>query len=289
MAKMDLHLDHFGLKERPFEIVTDPRFYYSSREHREAMARLKYLVDQESMYFGMLTGEIGCGKSITRKVFTAQIDWQRHYVVEFENSGFPFTDLLVQMLTKAGQMRRDADAGGNLARLFEMVAILAAELQRLQNRQLVMILDEAQDLSPESLLQFKRLSNLNGEIEGRITIILIGQPELRDQVAAIPPLDQRISLRFHLPNLTRDEVADYLAYRLRVAGHGDGGLFTEGAAQLLASASRGVPREINRLAKLSLEAAAAVQAARVDDDQVASVIQDLRRHQSLPAAFAVRP
>ncbi len=285
---MDTHLEHFGLRERPFEILTDPRFYYASREHREALARLSYLVDQQSMYFGMLTGEIGSGKSITRRVFTAGIDWQRHYVVEFENSGFSFAELIIQLLLKSGHNRRDLDETAGLARLFEHVAILATELQRLQRRQLVLIFDEAQDLSTENLLHLKRLSNLNGEMEGRITIILIGQPELREQIAALPPLDQRISLRFHLPNLDADEVPSYLESRLTVAGHASGRLFTAEAADLLFRASRGIPREINRLAKLSLESAAAEGEPLVDAGQVQRVVEDLRRHQTLPAVFSLR-
>jgi general secretion pathway protein A len=285
---MDVHLSHFSLRERPFEIVTDPRFYYSSREHQEAMARLRYLVDEETMYFGMLTGEIGSGKTITRKVFLSQIDWQKHFVIEFENSAFSFAELLRQLLIKSGQPRRDIDETTGVAELFELVAILATELRRLQNRQLVLLIDEAQDLNAENLMHFKRLSNLNGEIDGRITIILIGQSELREQVAVVPPLDQRISLRFHLPNLSPDEIPPYLAHRLRVAGHPSGDLFTPEACSLLFSASRGVPREINRLAKLSLETAAARSAPQIDAVATGAVIDDLRRHQALPTAFASR-
>lgn len=285
---MESHLEHFGLKERPFEIVTDPRFYYASREHREAMARLTYLVDQQSMYFGMLTGEIGSGKSITRKVFTSQIDWQRHFVVEFENSGFSFPELMIQLLVKAGHNRRDFSEPPGLGHLFELVTSLITELHRLQRRQLVLILDEAQDLTSENLLLLKRLSNLNGEVEGALTIVLIGQPELRDEVAALPPLDQRISLRFHLPNLAKDEVFSYLTYRLQVAGHPTGAIFSGEAADLIHRASRGVPREINRLAKLSLEAAAAAQFPEVDTQRVESVVEDLRRHQTLPSIFSSR-
>ncbi|MFZ4773832.1 MAG: ExeA family protein [Terrimicrobiaceae bacterium] len=285
---MDAHLQHFGLKERPFEIVTDPRFYYASREHREALARLTYLVDQQSMYFGMLTGEIGSGKSLTRKVFSAQIDWERHYVVEFENSGFSFAELMAQMLVKSGHQRKDVEPSVGVARLFELVTGLVTELHRVQRRQLVLLFDEAQDLTAENLTYLKRLSNLNGEIEGHISIVLIGQPELRGQVADLPPLDQRISLRFHLPNLGRDEMESYLRHRLQVAGHATCDLFTPEAAELLYKASRGVPREINRLAKLSLESASASGVSTVDFSQVRSVVEDLRRHQSLPAVFGNR-
>jgi type II secretory pathway predicted ATPase ExeA len=196
---------------------------------------------------------------------------------------------MVHLLVKSGQQRRDIEASGGLARLFEAVTILVTELHRVQKRQLVLIFDEAQDLAEENLLHLKRLSNLNGEIEGRITMVLIGQPELREQAANVPPLDQRISLRFHLPNLARDEVESYLRHRLRVAGHATSDIFTPDAAALLYQASRGVPRDINRIAKLSLESAASSGISFVDHAQVNSVVEDLRRHQSLPAVFANRP
>jgi len=278
----DRPLEHFGLKARPFEIVTDPRFFYASRAHEEALARLLYMVDQGSMYFGMLTGEIGAGKSITRRVFGERIERRRHFVVEFENSAFPFGELMRRLLAKAGYEPASLPPADDAAGLFEAVAGLASALGREQGRQLVLLFDEAQDLGRAELEQLKRLSNLNGEIEGRLTCVLIGQPELRTQVAALPALDQRVSLRFHLGQLGEDEVAPYLGNRLRVAGHPDGNLFEEAAVAELFSASRGVPREINRLAKLSLDAAASTGKTPIGKDEVARVINDLREHQSLP-------
>ncbi len=278
----DPMLQHFGLSERPFEIVTDARFFYASREHEEALARLIYLVDQESMYFGMLTGEIGAGKSITRKVFTERMDRRRHYVVEFENSGFSFGDLMVKLFAKAGYESSDIPNADDYAGLFDAVGDFASALQKQQGRQLVFLFDEAQDLDHHTLTSLKRLSNLNGEADCRITIVLIGQPELRTQVAKLPPLDQRISLRFHLPNLLQDELSGYLSHRLQVAGHAGGDLFDQSVIEPLFAASNGVPREINRLAKLALDSAAASNKSQVDAKDIESVIRDLQRHQSLP-------
>jgi general secretion pathway protein A len=275
-------LQHFGLLARPFEIVTDARFFFASREHEEALARLLYLVDQESMYFGMLTGEIGAGKSITRKVLTERMDRRRHYVVEFENSGFSFGDLILRLFVKAGYEVGDVPSASDYGGLFDALADFACALQREQGRQLVLLFDEAQDLDKETLESLKRLSNLNGEMECRITMVFIGQPELRSQIAKLPPMDQRISLRFHLPNLSQDELAAYLSHRLRVAGHPSGELFDEATIALLYDSSNGVPRELNRLAKLALDAAAAAKKPSVGAQEVAAVIGDLQRHQSLP-------
>jgi general secretion pathway protein A len=279
---MDSFLIQYGLRERPFEAVTDPNFYFASKEHREALARLSYLVDQETMYFGMLTGEIGGGKSITRRFFTSRIDTTKHCVVEFENSHFPTSDLIRRLLVKAGASPK-VSSETSLGQLFEQVAALTTELHDVEGRQLVLVFDEAQDLSSEALLDLKRLSNLNGEIPGNLTIILIGQPELRQQLENLPPLDQRISLRFHLLNLGIDEVGPYVEHRLRIAGHPTGQLFVPETYDQLYRASRGVPREINRIAKLSLENAYASKTQLVVPEHIASVLHDLRRHQSMPS------
>jgi general secretion pathway protein A len=274
--------DYWLLQERPFEPVTDARFYFQSRAHEEALARLGYLVDQETMYLGMLSGEIGCGKSLTRQVFASRIDPSRHFLVQFENSSFPFDDHLRRLLKEFGWADAAASATSSYA-LYELARLLIHQLQTVQNRQLVLIFDEAQDLSPRTLADLKRLSNLNDEGLGRVTMILIGQPELRHLVSQLPALDQRISLRFHLHPLSFDDTRAYLRHRLLAAGHGNGDLFSEEAVSLLFEASRGVAREINRLAKLCMETARAASSPAIRPNHVLAVVEDLRRHQPMPA------
>jgi general secretion pathway protein A len=279
---MSLVSEQWQLRERPFEPVTDARFYFESKAHREALARLGYLVNQETMYLGMLSGEIGCGKSLTRQVFAAQIDPARHFLVQFENSSFEFDDHLRRLLAESG-------AGGNHASmqssysLYEMTRHFLRELHTVHQRHLVLIFDEAQDMSPEALAGLKRLSNLNDEGIGRLTIVLIGQPELRRLVSGLPALDQRISLRFHLRPLDLEDTRLYLKHRLVTAGHPDGDVFDEDAVELLHKASRGVAREINRLAKLSLETARSSSSEKILAQHVRTVVEDLRRHQEMPA------
>lgn len=278
---MPLISDHWQLQERPFEPVTDARFYFQSRAHEESLARLGYLVDQETMYLGMLSGEIGCGKSLTRQVFASQIDTARHFLVQFENSSFPFDDHLRRLLKEYGWSDAAGAATSSYA-LYEAVRALLHELDTVHHRQLVLIFDEAQDMEISTLADLKRLSNLNDEGTGRLTIVLIGQPELRQLVAQLPALDQRISLRFHLQPLDLDDTHAYLRHRLKAAGHADGELFDDDATQLLFEASRGVAREINRLAKLCLEMACAASSEKIRASHVRAVVDDLRRHQPMP-------
>jgi general secretion pathway protein A len=136
-----------------------------------------------------------------------------------------------------------------------------------------------------TLNELKLLSNLNGAGVNYLTIVLVGQPELRTMVAKQPAINQRISLRFHLNPLDLEETGNYLRHRLRVAGHPTGDLFPPDSVERAWQVSKGVPRELNRIAKLALEFAWVKEFPVVSLDGVEAVIRDLQRHQNLPGAF----
>lgn len=278
---MDL-LPYWKLEQRPFETTWDTRFFFQSRDHDEALSRLGFLVGEQTMLMGMLTGEIGCGKTLTRAVFTDRLDPQRFRVVVQENSAFTFTEML-------GSIVADLDPGSSslgpskharYTRLERVVTKLQSE-----GRHLVLIFDEAQEMSSSTLNELKLLSNLNGAGVNFLTIILVGQPELRDMVAKLPAINQRISLRFHLNPLDQEETGNYLRHRLRVAGHPSGDLFPGDAIERAHQVSLGIPREVNRIAKLALEFAWVKELSKVTLDAVEAVIRDLQRHQNLPRSL----
>lgn len=271
-------LAHWQLRERPFEATWDPRFFYASPEHEEALSRLQYLVEETTMNLGLLSGEIGCGKTITRAVFASRLDASRFRVVTLENSGFPFNDLLAAILRR---LQPDGPATGSK---FERCERLEALMKRLaaDGRHLVLLLDEAQDMPAAGLHQLRWLTNFNGNGSAIVTLVLIGQPELRPLVAGDAAINQRISLRFHLRPLEREDVPGYLRHRLRAAGHASGEVFEEAASEAVFTATRGVPREVNRLAKLALEQAWLAEAPLVAAKSVEAVVRDLERHQALP-------
>lgn len=272
-------LGHWKLRERPFEGTWDTRYFFASREHDEALHRLLYLVEENTMNLGLLSGEIGCGKTLTRAVFSERLDPRKYRVVTLENSGFSFGDLLSAVLRR---MDPALPSGGTK---FERCERLEGAIRRLhaEGRHLVLLLDEAQDMPAATLHELRWITNFNGGGVALLTVVLIGQPELRPLVAGDAAIDQRISLRFHLRPMTVGDVPNYLAHRMRTAGHADGRLFTEGAAVRLHEASGGVPRQVNRLAKLALEHAWLAGSPRVDVDAVSAVVRDLERHQAIPA------
>lgn len=272
-------LEYWNLRERPFEATWDTRFFYRSRDHDEAFSRLSFLVGEETMNLGMLTGEIGCGKTLTRAVFTESLDRRRFEVVTQENSAFGFKDLLGSVLS-----RLDPEGVGQTKFARWERLRRAAEKLHTEKRHLVLIFDEAQEMTPAALNELKLLTNLNGGGQSYLTLILLGQPELRNLVARLPAIDQRISLRFHLRALDLDDAGQYFSHRLQVAGHPTGKLFTNEAVCRAFQASKGIPRELNRMAKLALEYAWLRRSPLVIEPAVDAVIHDLSRHQHLCAA-----
>ncbi len=275
---MDL-LEYWKLNERPFEATWDTRYFFRSPDHDEALSRLTFLVEERTMNIGMLTGEIGCGKTLTRAVFSRKLDPARFQVVTQENSAFAFKDLI-------GAVLQVVDPDGKGQSKFARCERLRGFAQRLHadNRHLVLVFDEAQEMSSATLNEMKLLTNLNGDGQNFLTLILLGQPELRARVSKLPSIDQRISLRFHLHPMTIEDCSAYLRHRLKTAGHFDGDLFPPDAVGKLFQASKGIPRELNRLAKLALEYAWLCEMPCVPANAVDAIVRDLSRHQNLFAA-----
>lgn len=279
-------LQHWKLTTRPFEAPWDSRFFFRSAQHMEALDRLLYLVLEGSMNIGLLTGEIGCGKTMVRAVLQHQLAASQYRIVTLENSGFSMDDLVLAILGRL-TVPDAALPVGRLARLDLLQQLLEAQADA--GRQVVLLLDEAQDMPLETLNELRWLTNFNGGGRNLITIILIGQPNLRTLVEAVPAINQRISLRYHLAPLSVEHIPGYLAHRLHTAGHPNGQIFDSNAATNLHRLTRGVPREMNRLAKLVLEYGWMREASHISEDHLSTVAADLNRKQAITAQSATLP
>lgn len=275
---MSEFLQHWQLDVKPFEATWDTRFYYRSPQHQEALDRLLYLANEKTMNLGMLTGEIGCGKTITSAILAQSLDPCSHIVVSCANSGFSFDELLLYILC---QLDPEASqlSEGKFARCEHLRALCANAADR--GRHVIVLLDEAQDIPEETLRQLGWLTNFNGDGRPLLTLLLIGQPPLRRLVNGNQAIQQRIGLRFHLLPLDEQSTASYVTHRLKSAGHADGSLFDEEALVHLHYFSRGIPREINRTAKLCLEHAWASGDDRVSPQILHDVASDLYRQDNL--------
>ena len=267
-------LHHWQLDAKPFEATWDTRFYYRSPQHQEALDRLLYLASERTMNLGMLTGDIGCGKTITRAVLTETLDPSEFIVASCENSGFSFEELLYSVIKQL-----DPEAGsipeGKFARCEHLKTLCESAAER--GRHVIILLDEAQDMPEETIRQLGWLTNFNGNGRPLLTLLLIGQPPLRRLVNTSQSIQQRIGLRFHLMPLNESDIANYVMHRLKVAGHFNGDVFDAEALLQLHHFSRGIPREINRTAKLCLEHAWASGQRRVSTQILHDVASDLYR------------
>jgi general secretion pathway protein A len=244
-----MYLSFFGLAEKPFAITPDPRYLYLSARHADALAHLVYGIN-EAGGFIQLTGEVGTGKTTTIRSLLARAPKDAEIALIL-NPRLSAVDFLRSLCEELGLGGAESEQSSTK----ELVDQLNRYLLRAhaQGRRVVLIVDEAQNLSPEVLEQIRLLTNLETETQKLLQIILIGQPELRRLLARedLRQLAQRITARYHLDPLSREETFAYVRHRLRVAG-ATADLFTRGALREIYRVSRGIPRVINIISDRAL-------------------------------------
>lgn len=280
------YLKYWDLTQKPFEELGNPIFFYESSDHREALDRLLYITNDKNMGIGLLTGEIGSGKTLTKKVLERSISKNAYDVVSVDSYGLKFNDLLYDVARKISfngvnfemSVEEIQDKRDDRYYLIDTFTSYLRHLNEREQRHFIMIVDEAQQLDVETLDQIKNLSNIGTDERNYLTIILIGQPELRETIRNLKQLDQRVSLRFHLNNLDKRDVGKYVCHRLRIAGCPRENVFSPESIDLIYKDSGGVPREVNRTCKLALHHAAAIEAKEVSADTIQLIIEDIHKH-----------
>jgi len=245
-----MYTSFFGLSEKPFAITPDPRYLYLSERHAEALAHLLYGIN-ESGGFIQLTGEVGTGKTTMVRTLLSQLP-QHADVAVILNPRVTPAEFLLTICEELGVALAPEDRDS----VKQMVDALNRRLLEAHalGRRVVVIVDEAQNLSPEVLEQVRLLTNLETPTQKLLQIILIGQPELRVLLERndLRQLAQRITGRYHLSPLSSDETKAYVSHRLRVAGGGGTEIFTLGALAEIHRLSSGIPRVINVCADRAL-------------------------------------
>jgi len=237
-----MYLRFFGLNEKPFAITPDPRYLYLSERHAEALAHLLYGVN-EAGGFIQLTGEVGTGKTTVVRTLLSRVPHHADVAVILNPRVTP-VEFLLTICEELGLGIADADRDS----VKHMVDALNRRLlsAHAEGRRIIVIVDEAQNLSPEVLEQVRLLTNLETPTQKLLQIILIGQPELRELLdrTELRQLAQRITGRYHLEPLSREETLGYIRHRLRVAGAAED-IFTPSALAEVHRLAAGVPRVIN--------------------------------------------
>jgi general secretion pathway protein A len=238
---------YYGLSERPFNLTPDPRYLYLSNKHKEAFAHLMYGIRNNSG-FVMVSGEIGTGKTTICRSLLKQLDPDTEVAFIFNPYLSPIE--LLQKVNHDFGVDSKADSVREL--IDELNEYLLA--QAADNKRCILIIDEAQNLSTELLEQIRLLSNLETETLKLLQIILIGQPELAQnlELYEMRQLNQRITARYHLEKLNEEETLHYIAFRIRVAGGNEKLKFTRKAIREVYKISTGTPRVINALCDRAL-------------------------------------
>ena len=265
-----MYTEYYGLVRSPFEMTPDPSFLYLGEAHREGLATLVYAVNS-GKGFVMLTGEVGTGKTTLLHALLQQLDTQT-------NSAFIFNPRLDPM----GFFRvlfEELDVGPPCETKAEYLLTLNQYLidKLAAGERVLLIVDEAQNLSAEMLEEIRLLSNLETPTSKLIQIMLVGQPELQELVdrPELRQLRQRIALRHHLRPFDESEIADYVNGRLGKAGYTGKGLFKKKALRELHQITGGTPRMINNICDGSLLLGYVRQETALGPDIIREVARDL--------------
>ena len=259
---------YWQLSEPPFDNSPNPKFFYLSPEHEEALVRLVYTV-RHRKGCGMLTGEYGCGKTTLSRALIQRLEAERYEIGLLTNPSWNATDFLREALYQLGVESRETSKS-------ELLHLLNDVFFRnyREGRDTVIIVDEAQLIADDAVFEEVRLL-MNFQTDDRflVTLLLIGSPELRERVRRLKHLDQRITIRYHLNTLDYTHTAAYVTHRLKMAGRGTP-IFTEEAIKLIFDFTRGTPREINNLCDVALLVGYTKRVHEVGEKIVAEVIKD---------------
>lgn len=263
-----MYTEFYNLNEPAFNMTPNSRFFYNSAKHTEALSTLLYAV-QERKGFVVVTGDIGSGKTTVCRTLLNKLGPNIEFAL-ITNTHLSAKDLLSTILDDFGV---EYSNGSKARLLYKLNMHLIKQLQ--ENKNVVLIIDEAQNLKPSVLEEIRMLSNLETEDEKLIQIILLGQPELKKKLAlpCLEQLRQRIAIYFHLTPLDSQDSIEYINHRMSIAGQCDGQpIFSDKALDMVAEFSQGVPRIINQVCDNALLTGYVKDQHYIDADLMEEVI-----------------
>ena len=264
-----MYTDFFGFNAKPFSLVPNPNYLYLSTKHGHALTFLEYGLS-EKIGFVMLTGEIGIGKTTLIRYMLNQVESDMDVTVIF-NTNIRSHDLINLILS---ELEIEYNDGISKAKALEVLYDFLVQ-KYAAKRKVLLIIDEAQNLSDEVLEEIRMLSNLQTDEEMLLQIMIVGQPNLREKIQnpRLEQFAQRISVSYHLSAMTKEETGAYIAHRLKKAG-GSPGIFSLNFIEKIFEISGGIPRTINLLCDAALLYGYADGTKKIGLDILEQVIED---------------
>ena len=259
----------YGLKEKAFNLNPDPEYFYMSREHEDAYRHFEYAIS-ESKGFAVITGEVGSGKTTLINYLLYKLELDIHIGL-ITNTNIPASQFL-KAICREFEIDVDVREKVDIMEIFQDFL-----LERFaQNERVLLIIDEAQNISIEAMEEIRMLSNLEAEKSHLIQIILIGQPELKYKLQRndLKQFAQRVSTHYHINGLNKDEVNNYIRHRLKVGEAENLDIFKEDAIELIYQHSRGIPRIINVICDTALVYGYADGVQIIDKSLIETVIKE---------------
>ena len=274
-----MYLSFYGLNEKPFNLTPDANFLYPSQIHREVLGHLLFGIENRRGFI-LITGEVGAGKTTLCRVLLNQLD-ENTEVAFVLNSFLTEFELLKAINEDFGI----ATTGRTRKELIDELNRFLLE-RRAGGKNIVVIIDEAQNLSIPVLEQLRMLSNIETEKEKLLQIVLVGQPELNQILKneKIRQLNQRISVRHHICPLSKEELKEYIYFRLDVAGSKGNVIFNDNAIDTVYRYSRGIPRAINLICDQALLVGYVANSRRITRAMVQKAVKEVWGNQPDDAA-----
>lgn len=265
-----MYEQYWGLKEKPFENTADPRFLYESPQHEEALTRLRYAI-YEGKGIAVLMGNFGCGKTVIAEKILETIGRGAYDVAFVVNPQFSAIELLRDIIYNLGCREKLSDQKDEV--VHKLLEVLNNNFDN--GKRSVIIIDEAHLIQDMLIFEELRvLLNYQRNHQFLLTLLLLGQPELKEKINNLKQFSQRVAIRCHLDPLEEKEVVNYIQYRLGIAGSSRE-IFKKDSYGFIFKQSGGIPRRINQICDMALFTGFGEGAETVDSRIVEMVVKDL--------------